>query len=571
MTELWVHESGRQVDAAQIWPSSGPLPQGFLCENREFIFELRGVTEPDSIDLFIDDLPATPLRCGPGTARWSWFPGFYAGSIEVRLERTRIPFLQTNLTIDPDKAKLTREDFDLMVTQILEDTLALVSLSGFRFGIGRGVGGEVPPIARLEFLRSRLDEIVAVIHEICEQPVRILSAIEEVVPQHCLRRATRAELVRSFNRGGLTPLPAHLPFAQRMQSLFPRKIIRNRKTVGLDIGEHRAIKSALVSWRSWLQATAGILDVAQSQDRNIDQARRHWADRCRSLARRIGSLLELPFFSEISDQHHPVTLTSVFRWVARYRRFFLLYRDINLGIANVQGDFLQMPLARTHDLYELWAFLRILRAAIKLFSLKGIDISTLFKVQSRSRAVTVGAENVEIPLTSKWALCFKRSFREYWLCSPPGQPGSFSRPMIPDVSLIAPPASEGAGNVIVLDAKYRIEMQLNEAIASLHMYRDAIVRDPGDEQPERAVIGAYVITPHVPGKETERGVGPWKDEKMPALLFHPRYRSTFKFGALTLRPGMTDEQVLTALEMICRDAGVTPKPESAGHPETQNG
>ena len=48
--------------------------------------------------------------------------------------------------------------FDAMVREILDDTFALFALSGFRKGIARGAGRRPPPIARLEFVRSRIAE-----------------------------------------------------------------------------------------------------------------------------------------------------------------------------------------------------------------------------------------------------------------------------------------------------------------------------------------------------------------------------------------------------------------------------
>jgi hypothetical protein len=52
---------------------------------------------------------------------------------------------------------------------------------------------------------------------------------------------------------------------------------------------------------------------------------------------------------------------------------------MSLGIANVFGDFLQMPLARTFDLYELWVFLRLLRAAAARHGANGDELEELFQ------------------------------------------------------------------------------------------------------------------------------------------------------------------------------------------------
>ena len=55
---------------------------------------------------------------------------------------------------------------------------------------------------------------------------------------------------------------------------------------------------------------------------------------------------------------------------------------MNLGLAALFGNFLQMPLARTYELYELWCFLRLLRAAVQEYGPTGVDLSDLFAAMS---------------------------------------------------------------------------------------------------------------------------------------------------------------------------------------------
>jgi hypothetical protein len=47
---------------------------------------------------------------------------------------------------------------------------------------------------------------------------------------------------------------------------------------------------------------------------------------------------------------------------------------------------------------------------------------------------------------------------------------------------------------------------------------------------------------------------------MPDRLFHPDYRSGFRFGAVTLRPGMTAAEIAGALRLLVADATVTGTP-----------
>ena len=88
--------------------------------------------------------------------------------------------------------------------------------------------------------------------------------------------------------------------------------------------------------------------------------------------------------------------------------------------------------------------------------------------------------------------------------------------------------------LIVLDAKYRIEDGLHDALSSIHTYRDALVREGDNGKVEGIVTAAYLLTPYIP----ELG-GDYRSTELPGRLFHPRYRETFRFGAVTMRPGMT--------------------------------
>jgi hypothetical protein len=122
--------------------------------------------------------------------------------------------------------------------------------------------------------------------------------------------------------------------------------------------------------------------------------------------------------------------------------------------------------------------------------------------------------------------------------------------MTPDVVVAQEPSVAGdAGRVIVLDAKYRIDDGLNDALSSIHTYRDALVREADTGQLQGIVTAAYLLTPHVPELEPD-----YRSTPMPARLFHPGYRAGFRFGAVTLRPGMKAPEIAAALRLIMSDA-----------------
>ena len=90
-------------------------------------------------------------------------------------------------------------------------------------------------------------------------------------------------------------------------------------------------------------------------------------------------------FAESGDAAPRLLLSSVFRNDPAYRRFFRLWQDMNLGIAAMFGDFLGMPLARTFELYELWCFLRLVRAATEEYGHEGVDVGNLFVREAAAR------------------------------------------------------------------------------------------------------------------------------------------------------------------------------------------
>lgn len=549
MTALFIRAEGGGPEW-QVWPAPEAVPPGMVREGASYLFELRDSDDALAADLLIDDVPAEALRSRhPRVARWRWQPGFHAGMVEAAL---RVPGAGTRrfeITTDPDLRKLTRDDFDAMVREVLEDTFALFSLSAFRKGIARQQGNRPPPLARLEFLRSRADAIVNTIASIARAPRHFLRAEEVTVPAHRASRATGPEIIKSFRSGVIrneTVKPSRLPTALRGR--LPAQITLRQRRNSVDIPEHRQIKACLKSWASWLNGIADRLTkVSVQDDPEIVTSAGSWAVRARHIARRLNDAAGTGFMSEVGEAPALLRMSSLFRNDPVYQRFYRLWQDMNLGLAALFGDFLNMPLARTYELYELWCFLRLLRAAAEEYGPAGVDLSNLF-LSDAAGGVTISAGSIVVPIGGDRVLCFQRQYREYWV-EPEGA-GSFSRTMVPDVVLAGTGLGSACRRVIVLDAKYRINDGLNDALNSIHTYRDALVREAESGLPEGIITAAYLLTPHVPSLKED-----FKETPVPGRLFHPQYRQKFHFGAVTLRPGMTADDLRACLRAIVADAG----------------
>ncbi len=534
----------------RVWPDPEFVAAGSVQETGSYVFELSDSPDAAAADLLIDDFALEALRtAAPDKARWRWSPGFHAGLVEAELRLPGHAPRRFDITTDPDRRKLTRDDFDAMVREILDDTFALFSLSGFRKAVARGSGSRAPAIARLEFLRSRIEKLESAVAAIERNPRRVLKAEEIVLPYHRADRATGLEVLRAFRSGRIlheSANPSRLPVA--LKGALPERIRVRQRLSSLDVPEHRQMGACLRSWSAWLEAGAQQLERKRPEsDEEQHRGAAIWATRCRRLSRRVGKLAEAAPFAEAGDAPPRLILSALFRNDPVYRGFYRLWQDMNLGIAAVFGEFLNLPLARTFELYELWCFLRLVRAAAEEFGPAGLDIRDLF-ISDAAGGVTLAAGAVTVVVGSGWKLCFQKQYREFWI--EPDQRGSYSRIMAPDV--VASHESAVAGEtsrLIVLDAKYRIEDGLNDALSSIHTYRDALVQEAESGAISGIVTAAYLLTPYLPALEAG-----YRETPMPGRLFHPAYRAGFRFGAVTLRPGMTVAEITAALRQIVADA-----------------
>ncbi|MCL6284119.1 restriction endonuclease-like protein [Ruegeria sp. 2012CJ41-6] len=534
----------------QIWPAPDIIPAGEIREVRSYIFELRDSDRVQDIDLLIDGLPLEALRVRtPRTARWRWQTGFHAGEVAAELKTPGRTPIRFELTTDPDRKKLTRSDFDTMLSDILHDSFALFALTNFRKGIKQDISTKPPAIARLEYLRSRMDALECVIKEIERRPRRHLRSEERIIPYHQMRKATGNEVIRSFAGGRVARVPPNTRLPSTLRGFLPKDFRVQERFSSFDLPEHRQMAAVLASWASWLTASAEQLEtVSKPRDPETSQSAALWANRCRRLAKRVHVMREAAPLKDLPHASPQLQLTSLFRSDPNYRKFYKLYQEFNLGLASVFGDFLNLPLARTFDLYELWCFLRLVHAGVREFGPAAVDFKNLF-IGNSAGGLTIAASAVTVNVSSSWELMFQKRYEEFWKAD--DKRGSFSRTMTPDIVLAGPNSiSPGPSKLIVLDAKYRIDTALNDAISSIHTYRDALVEDVGGSDFPGIVQAAYLLTPHIP----DTSQSDYQETAMPGRLFHPDYRSTFRFGAATLKPGMPLAEICACLRAIIKDA-----------------
>lgn len=557
--ELRISPCGKER-SWQLWPHTEAIPHGIVTESATHILDLVGLANPDNADLRIDGMQLKALRNPfPGTARWEWQVGFHAGTVEIEITDGTGKTVRSEIVIDPDHRKLNRLAFETMIFETFEDMHAVCAMSPVRIGVDRGT--KRPGLAKIELFRSRFNDLLRAIRKIEESPHRHLEAVEKIIPIQRANRITPTDLQRSLRYQPLIKVDnSYLPEAIR--NSIPSRIAIHQRRASTDNPENRAVKACLVRWKNWLEQAARSFEVGAFKNDDRDEAGMShiWARRCRTMSRQIHILLRSAFFAEVGEGDERIADgSSVFRSVPGYQQFSRIRRDLNYGLAAIAGDWLDMPVAQTWRLYELWAFWKLARGATLVSGTRTVSIKGMNK--DRDGTIQLGSsssDSLTIETGHFLQVHFQRRFTEYWTDTT--GTGSFSREMIPDIAITV--GSPKASGLIVLDAKYRVDNNLGDALTSIHTYRDALVQESVEGTPEVIVRGAYLVTPHVPGILKDE----WKSETMPNLLFHPAYRAMFRFGAATMVPGQTSaEDAKEIIQKIIEDSHMAPSDEKTNY------
>lgn len=533
----------------RLWPTAETLPLGVVAESATHLLELDGLDHPNAAELRIEGMSLKALRNpSPAVARWEWQVGFHAGSVDIEIVDGSGRTYRAEIVIDPDHRKLSRLSFETMIFEAFEDMHAVCAMSPVRISVDRGT--RRPGLAKIEFFRSRFDDLVRAVRKIEDSPHRHLEAVEKILPIQRATRITPADLQRSLRHPPFIKVDnPRLPPAIR--NVLPARVAVRQRRSSTDNPENRAVKACLIRWRAWLDRAgrAFAVTLRKDEDREDYGMRQVWTRRCRMMSHRLGAVLNSAFFADIGEGEERVADgSSVFRSVPGYQQFSRIRRDLSYGLAAVAGDWLDMPVAQTWRLYELWAFWKLARGAALLTGTETVAIYGTEK--DRDGTITLesrGVNSLTIDAGCGLRVLFQRRFTEYWTDTT--RTGSFSREMIPDVAITVTTPT-GCG-LVVVDAKYRVDNALGDALTTIHTYRDSLVHESASGSPTPVVRGAYLVTPHLPGNFS----ADWKSESMPNRLFHPAYREAFRFGAATMIPGRTSiEQARDLLRQIISDS-----------------
>lgn len=545
--DLWsTGESPGRV--AHVLPHTDSSPPGCIVENGRYVFRLSGET----VDGLNASLRVNGERLGRDVRELTevWFPwevGFHAGFVDIELS-TGPQTVHARVTVDPAQAKMTRDDYLLMLRDIISDTRSLASTTGHRTSLSRG--DRTLPIAQVEFILAHTVRLIRLLEDLNASHRKRLVRTRQTVPLQSARRlgvrdfARSSRLARAMTSQDIARLPQPLrDLVLANGGRMPERILQTNVLANSARREHSEILGLVEFVTSLLRGVVRRQEALKPEIRDAVLL-----ERCRGASNRIRRAADLPLFADVSSAPGAWQPSRLYEGVEPYRSLYRFNRDVRRGVGGIGGDFVSVPMRETYRLYETWVALRLVRAAQTLDSaLLGTE---MFKDAVDSSQLTFSLQATAVSFSGK-ALRFQATFNEVWTTQ--NGTGSYTRTMVPDVVFEFIGAG-GANRLLILDSKYRVESQLNDAISSIHMYRDAIVRDDRLHNPvdvRRIVSGGFVIVPRMPSGALS--AVSWRDQKAPAVFFRSGYQDRYALGAIVLKPGVAIGDVAVRLQRLARE------------------
>jgi Domain of unknown function (DUF2357)/PD-(D/E)XK nuclease superfamily len=475
------------------------VPHGFIAENKryEILATLDGHRLPEDVRILLNDVPADGLVRGNSTI----FPfemDFYAGDLRIGAVRGRRVIASADIDVDPDVAKLTRNEYAAMVSDVARATSALYRLGQVTLPASADAAGVRADVVTLDLVRSNFETFERSVSRIADQPVRYLRSTSVTIDTMQARRVTDRTIITALrsgrSRSALAAETRAAPtFVAALGGRWIPTIQEARRTESVDGYENRAV----LGFVRWLDGTLASLAtrLANGVSEEIHPGTiALWTDRLVRWRIKLHSLARRGVFADLIPEP-TLRATSVFRMHPDYASAFAAMSRMKAGLGTGSATSPSVPIDRTFQLYEMWCYINFLLAAAERFPaitpMLG-DILNGVRVPNAVGTFLAQGELAEIPLTTELRLTYQRRVT-------PNGARDGSRTLlveaIPDITVTRLDGTGRCVAMVVLDPKYRTGASLMNGVRDLHVYRDAIL----DAKGNRLIRGAVALAPRALG------------------------------------------------------------------------
>lgn len=486
ITAQYINTSGE----SQMWAQdagSGPL----LFEDTTYQIWVDGGVHPPFVrqrdPLFLRNITHRPdHRVASGTINLGRQVGRLVFSVVTGPQQ-----ISVELEVAPTKLDY-KSDYRSLVSDITDVTRGL-ALAYLRSTYHNAALAAVPAteIEWLTTLRQEVDLLRWALHRINEQPFRHLLREMQPTASHKIRRldsATRRAVARGRGTGPLDHVIGIGPVRRVINSVRPLST--------LDTPEHRWLRLNVGLIHQQLRALARSLSMDMARPRGAQPSDRRLVEHAEvvKLADDMERLLTLAVLrvADSLPQPSPPSLTML--TAPGYRDAYRILTRLRLGL-ELGDETHQLQSKDLHDIYEIWAYLEVVRIIAEAYGLEETDLSGLVRHYHNGLRIGLmsGAQS-DISLAAgprRLTVSYNRTYS--------GQTGE----QRPDI-VIRVEVPNRPDIIIVLDAKYRIDATPeyrsrfgapgppSDAINAIHRYRDAITLNrPRTYRP--VVLGAALF------------------------------------------------------------------------------
>jgi len=385
-----------------------------------------------------------------------------------------------------DIRKMTLKQYEIMITNILDE--ANICLKYFGLGMSVDTCGAQRKIsfAQWNYLERSMMKLKRIFNKIEAAPLKLIKKNELITNIEKLKKvSTKTEnwIEKNGHRFGGTEdkLPNYI------------KVISSEETY--NIYENKLIKFQLMELQVLLKKYIKVeYDEIKLKARQYLDLVNYW--------------LSNSFLTKVQPSTGRVSISQVFRKHPVYRLWYNWFRELYNHKKWTVGLKTNFPLKDTFQIYEIWAFMQVVKVCRELDILE--DTSEIYLKNVDGILLNL-CENNESKVRLKnggllyYQKCFQRNSKPYY---------TFTQRMIPDIVI------EFNGELLVLDPKYRVDANLGNALAEMHKYKDGILREEDDC---KVVRETYILTP-IKGERSEK-------------LFKPENLKRYNMGAFVFKPG----------------------------------
>ncbi|MCQ6265125.1 restriction endonuclease-like protein [Fictibacillus sp. WQ 8-8] len=460
-----------------------PIKEAYLREATSYEWKLEG--ESNSAVLF-NGIPLPSILNDAGVTGTLITP-FQSGEAVFEINDYSI-----TTYIYTDERKMTNEQYDWMLSDILSEAAVCFNYSGLNKGFNSSGRERYLSWAQWSYVKRSFHQLSLLFQKIKTNPFSVLRQESLLMNREKIQQVhTSTERWLERKHGTI-------------EKHVPNQIWTSKRHETHDLYENRLLKQQLLELRHLL-----------SQYRTY--ANGTLKEEAEQMSNKVLYWINHSFLINVPSHKGQITITQRLRKQPIYRKWITWFDKLYQHQKYEIGFDYDIPLKDTFQLYEMWCYMQLIKQARKNGEL--VDTSGLYKTTADGIFLSL-AENKEstVNLVDDDTITFQRVFQyrdpDRVALDSKALFYTFTQRMIPDIVI------QRKDKLYIYDPKYRVPNNIGTALGEMHKYRDGIRNIHTDEQ---VVEEVYIMTPFQQNGEELR----YYTEG-----FHKRY----KMGALKLMP-----------------------------------